>query len=334
MRADQLVPFGRTGLAVSRLGLGAAWLGNLYQEVTDVDADDVVARSFQLGLRLIDTAPYYGLGLAERRVGRALAGRSRDEFVLSTKVGRMLRARTPTDPPLEHQGGPLFPGAPDLHTYFDFSYDATLRSVEDSLLRLGVDRLDIALVHDPDDHFSDALSGALPALLRLRDEGVVRAVGVGMNQPEMLTEFALRADVDCLLIAGHYTLLDQAAHAALLPICADRGIALMVGGVFNTGFLAAPAEGAIYNYLPASQEITHRAHQISVLCERHGTTLRAAALAFPFGHPAVTCALVGVRSSEELQQDVELLAAAPPADFWLELRQQRLLPPEIPLPGR
>jgi D-threo-aldose 1-dehydrogenase len=331
--ADQVVPFGRTDVTVSRLGLGTAWLGNLYQEVGDADADDVVARSFQLGLRLIDTAPYYGLGLAERRLGRALAGRSRDDFVLSTKVGRMLRARTPTDPPLVHEGGPLFPGAPDLHTYFDFSYDATLRSVEDSLARLGVDRLDITLVHDPDDHFTDAMSGALPALLRLRDEGVVRAVGVGMNQPEMLTEFARRSDVDCLLIAGHYTLLDQTAHAALLPVCADRGIALLVGGVFNTGFLAAPAERAIYNYLPAPQEITHRASQISLVCQRHGTTLRAAALAFPFGHPAVTCALIGVRTSDELQQDAELLAAPPPADFWQDLRLQRLLPPEVPVPG-
>jgi D-threo-aldose 1-dehydrogenase len=154
-----------------------------------------------------------------------------------------------------------------------------------------------------------------------------------MSQPEMLTEFALLADVDCLLIAGHYTLLDQAAHATLSPVCADRGIALMVGGAFNTGFLAAPAEGAIYHYLAASREITHRANRISVLCERHGTTLRAAALAFPFGHPAVTCALVGVRTSEELQEDAELFTAPPPAEFWLELRQQRLLPPEIPLPG-
>ncbi len=333
MLPDEPVRLGRSGLTVSRLGLGTAWLGNLYRAVDDATAAQVVETSFDLGVRLVDTAPFYGLGLAEQRVGRALGGRPRGSFVLSTKVGRMLRPRRRDDPELLDRGRPLFVDAPTRHPYFDFSYDAALRSVDDSLTRLGLDRLDIALIHDPDDHFDEALDGAYRALTRLRDEGIVRAVGVGMNQPEMLVRFAHEGDFDCFLLAGHYTLLDQTGLTGLLPVCAERNIAVIIGGVFNTGFLAAPAPGAIYNYVPAPPGIVERAGRIEAVCRRHGVPLKAAALAFPFGHPAVASVLTGVSSAAELRENAALLRTTIDGALWEELRGEKLLPADAPTPG-
>jgi D-threo-aldose 1-dehydrogenase len=302
------VALGRAGLEATRLGLGTAPLGGLFERVRDEDGHAVVRRAWELGLRLFDTAPLYGSGLAEQRLGRVLRECPRDEYVLSTKVGRLLREGTPP------QG--IFEGAPPLGPVFDFGYDATLRSLDESLERLGLGRVDVALIHDPDDHYAQAMEGAYPALDRLRAEGVVGAIGVGMNQTELLCRFARDGDFDCFLVAGRYTLLDRTAAEDLLPLCLDRGIAVLAGGVFNSGVLAS---GATYDYAPAPRDVLERAADLRATCARYGVPLEAAALQFPLRHPAVTCVLVGCRSSRELEQDFRLFELELPAELWEEL---------------
>jgi D-threo-aldose 1-dehydrogenase len=289
-------------IELGELGLGTAPLAGLYEEVDAETAHAVVDRAWELGVRFFDTAPFYGSGLAERRLGEALRSRPRDEFVLSTKVGRLLRP-----------GESGWHGAPKLKAYFDFSYDGVLRSLEASLERLGVDRVDVALVHDPDRHHDEAIAGAFPALERLRDEGVVRAIGAGMNQTEMLCRFAREADPDCFLVAGRYTLLDRSAADELLPLCVDRGIAVIAGGVFNSGVLAG---GDTYDYAPASPEVVARARGLDEACARLGVPLAAAAVQFPGRHPAVASVLVGCASPAEVEEDVRLSKLEVPEALW------------------
>jgi D-threo-aldose 1-dehydrogenase len=308
MKARDRVALGSRGVEATRLGLGTAPLAGLYEALTDDDADVVVRRALELGLRLFDTAPLYGSGLAEERLGRALRERPRDDFVLSTKVGRLLLPGLPPDR--------VFAGAPPLGPVFDFGYDATLRSLDESLERLGLERVDVALIHDPDDHYADAMDGAYRALERLRSEGVVGAIGVGMNQSELLCRFARDGDFDCFLVAGRYTLLDRSAAEQLLPLCLERGIAVLAGGVFNSGVLAS---GATYDYAPAPRDVLERAADLRATCARYGVPLEAAALQFPLRHPAVTCVLVGCRSSRELEQDFRLFELELPAELWDEL---------------
>jgi D-threo-aldose 1-dehydrogenase len=307
MRAADRVALRRTGLQATRLGLGTAPLGGLYEPVEDGAANAVVRRAWDLGLRFFDTAPLYGSGLAEQRVGGGLLDRTRAEFVLSTKVGRLLRPGRPDA---------NFAGAPPLGPVFDFGYEATLRSLDESLERLGLDRVDVALIHDPDDHYVEAMDGAYPALERLRGEGVVGAIGVGMNQSELLCRFARDGDFDCFLLAGRYTLLDRSAADDLLPLCLERGIAVLAGGVFNSGILAS---GTTYDYAPASHDVVERARRLRVTCARHGAPLEAAAMQFPLRHPAVACVLVGCRSPEELEDDVQMFELELPAALWEEL---------------
>jgi D-threo-aldose 1-dehydrogenase len=315
------VRLGRSGLTVTRLGLGCAPIGGLYEPVSDADAHAVVERAWQLGLRLFDTAPLYGSGLSERRLGPALQSRPRDELVLSTKVGRRLRAN----------GKPavMFAGALPLEPVFDFSYDGVLRSLDESLERLGLDRVDVVHIHDPDDHFEQARTGAYPALERLRDEGVVQAIGVGMNQSELLTRFARETDVDCLLLAGRYTLLDTDALAELLPLCLERGIAVIAGGVFNSGVLAGDVH---YDYAPAQPGVLARVRRLADVCARWEIPLTAAAVQFPLGHPAIACVLVGCRTAAEMEEDVALFELDLPAGLWEELRAEGLLPADAPVP--
>jgi D-threo-aldose 1-dehydrogenase len=289
-------------IEVGGLGLGTAPLGGLYEAVDDETAHAVVDRAWELGVRYFDTAPLYGSGLAERRLGEALCGRPRDEFVLSTKVGRLLRP-----------GDSGWHGAPQLEAYFDFSHDAVLRSLEQSLDRLGLDRVDIALVHDPDDYYDEAIAGAFPALARLRDEGVVRAIGAGMNQTEMLCRFAREADPDCFLVAGRYTLLDRSAADELLPLCEERGIAVIAGGVFNSGVLAG---GDMYDYAPAAPQILARARELGETCARFGTPLAAAAVQFPGRNPSVESVLVGCSSPAQVEEDVRLSTLEVPDALW------------------
>jgi D-threo-aldose 1-dehydrogenase len=317
---------------LTELSLGCAQLGNLYQAIPDAQARATADAAWNAGIRYFDTAPHYGLGLSERRLGEALAGRPRDQYVLSTKVGRLLEPLPASKKPLDGEGFDV----PATHRrVWDFSRDGVLRSLEESLGRLGLDRVDIVYLHDPDDHYHDALRHAYPALEELRGQGVVTAIGAGMNQTQMLTDFARDTDMDLLMLAGRYSLLEQPALDTLLPLCEQRGIALVAAGVFNSGLLARrrPAPDAKYNYAGAPPELVRRAVRIAEICERHGSSLPAAALAFPLGHPAVVSVCVGARSPEQVKRNAELLLAQPPADLWTELKAAGLLRPDAPVPG-
>ena len=304
---------GSRRVEVTRVGLGCAPIGNLFCAVTDADAAATVDAAWDAGIRLFDTAPLYGQGLSEQRLGRALACHARDSYILASKVGRLLRVPTGTAP------STIFAGAPPLVPTPAFSRDDVFRSIEESLGRLSMDRLDIVHVHDPDDHEAEALDGAFPALIQLRDEGVIRVVGCGMNQVEMLDRFVQRVDLDCVLVAGRYTLLDRVAAEKLLPRCLERGVGVIIGGVFNSGVLIDPDLNQTYDYAPATQPIIERARAMHAACERHGVRLAAAAIQFALGHPAVSAVVVGARSAAELRADVDDTRVAIPEPLWDEL---------------
>ncbi|MGW2619712.1 aldo/keto reductase [Streptomyces sp. NPDC001500] len=318
---------GRSGVQVSALGLGAAPLGNLFSEITDEQAHDTVTAAWQRGVRYFDTAPHYGLGLSERRLGAALRAFPRAQYTVSTKVGRRLE---PVDPP---HGDDLADGfaVPAAHRrVWDFSADGVRRSLEASLERLGLDRVDVVYLHDPDDHAEQAFREGYPALERLRSEGVVGAIGAGMNQAEMLTRFVRDTDVDVVLCAGRYTLLDQRARAELLPAALGRGVSVVVGGAFNSGLLADPRPGATYDYARAPVDLLETALRMKEVADRHDVPLRAVALAFCAAHPAVASVLVGARSAAEAADCAEQFAVPVPAALWEELRENGLLPAEEP----
>lgn len=299
-------------MEVSRLGLGCAALGNLYEVVAAADAFGAVHAAYEAGVRWFDTAPLYGHGLSEVRLGEALAALPRDEVVLCSKVGRLLV------PAAQRRPDTIFRDVPAVDPVFDFGRDGVLRSIDESLQRLGVDRLDVVHVHDPDQHESQALESAFPALLELRDQGVIGRVGCGMNQVEMLRRFVQRVDLDCILLAGRWTLLDRTG-AELLHECADRGVHVVLGGVFNSGVLADPRPGRTFDYLPAGEEVLRRAQRMEALCVEAGVPLAAAALQFVGRHPAVGTVLVGARSAAEVQADVAHLALRIPDDLWAAL---------------
>jgi len=301
-------------------------LAGLFEAVPDEQALAVIERSWVAGIRFYDTAPLYGYGLAEMRVGKVLRHKPREEFTLASKVGRLLRADAPPEP------GQAYVGTPQVNPVFDFSYDGVMRSVEESLERLGMERIDILHIHDPDDHYDAALDGAYRALDRLRTDGVIGAVGAGMNQAEMLTRFAREANFDCFLLAGRYTLLDQVALKELLPVCLDRGVAIIAGGVYNSGILADPKPGSHYNYEAAPADLIDRAQRIAAVCARHGVPLKAAAIQFPLGHPAVTCVVVGCRSRPQLDESIAMFELTIPAAMWQELKHEGLLAPDVPTP--
>jgi D-threo-aldose 1-dehydrogenase len=317
-------------VAVSEISLGCAPLGNLHHEVSDAESTATVDAAWELGVRYFDTAPHYGLGLSERRLGSALASRPRHAFVLSSKVGRLLE-------PVQVAEGWDDQGfvVPATHRrVWDFSRDGIRRSLEGSLERLGLDRLDIVFLHDPDDHWSDVLATGYPALDELRAEGVVTAVGAGMNQAAMLADLVRETDVDLVMLAGRYTLLEQGALDDLLPLCEERRVAIVAAGVFNSGLLARarPPDGARYDYEDAPPELVERARAIARVCERHGTTLPAAALAFPLAHPAVVSVCVGARSAEQMRRNVALQREAISSDLWSELKTEGLLREDAPTP--
>jgi D-threo-aldose 1-dehydrogenase len=307
-------PLGRRGPAVTALGLGCAPIGNLFATVSDDDARATVDAAWDAGIRYFDTAPLYGHGASERRLGRALRTRSRHDYILSTKVGRVLR------PAGSKRSATIFADVGDLEPQFDFSRDGILRSLEDSLERLATDRIDIALVHDPDDHEDEALLHAFPTLLRLRDEGVVAAVGCGMNQAAMLERFVARIDVDCVLLAGRYSLLDRTG-TELLAQCATRSVGVIIGGVFNTGMLIDPDAHPTYDYAAAPPAMLERARHLRAVCEAQGIALGAAALQFAMRHPAVTTVLVGARSRAEVDLDVGYAAPAIDDDVFAQLNR-------------
>jgi D-threo-aldose 1-dehydrogenase len=314
---------GRSPVLVSELSFGGAPIGGLYTEVSDDEARAAIDAAWDGGIRTFDTAPHYGLGLSERRLGDALRHRPREQYVISTKVGRILdpagtaaggRDTVPLDTvPLDPEG---FAAPARSVRRWDFSADGVRRSLEASLDRLGLDRVDIALIHDPDDHGEQAFREAYPALERLRGEGMVRAIGAGMNQSAMLTRFVTETDVDVVLIAGRYTLLDRSAADTLLPAALGRGVSVLAGGVFNSGLLAAPGPGSTYDYQAAPPELVSRARQAEETCARFGVPLRAAAARFPLTHPAIVSVLIGARSAAEITDAIRLRATSIPGALW------------------
>jgi D-threo-aldose 1-dehydrogenase len=330
---------GRTGLKVTRLGLGAASIGGLFEAVSDADAVATIEHAWDIGIRLFDMAPLYGYGNAERRMGMALAGRLRDDFVLSTKVGRLVRPTAEIAPGADidrqrfgDRDDAFYVGTGPVRIVFDYSADGVRRSIEESLERLGLDRIDVALIHDPDDHWQAAIDEAYPALHRLREEGVIRAIGAGMNQSAMLARFAREGDFDVFLVAGRYTLLDQEALPELLPLCVERGIGVFVGGVMNSGVLANPRAGSRFNYTPAPAEVVERARRLAEVCERHAVPLRAAAIQFPLAHPAVRSLIAGVRRIDHLDEYPALMRRSIPDDLWADLRSEGLIAADAPVP--
>jgi D-threo-aldose 1-dehydrogenase len=314
---------GRSGVTVTALSLGTAPLGNLYTPVAEAEAAGVIGDAFAIGIGYFDTAPHYGVGLAEERLGRTLAGRERSTFTLSTKVGRLLRPLRPGEAP-EHQG---YAGGPARAREWDFSAAGIRASLEASLTRLGVDRVDVALLHDPDDpaHEREVYEAGYDALASLRAQGVVGAIGAGMNQAQMLARFVRDFDLDVVLCAGRYTLLDQSALAQLLPECARRGTSVVVGGVYNSGLLADPRPGATYDYLPVGAEPLRRAEALAALCAGYGVPLKAAALQFPLRQPTVASVLMGCRSPAEVRENAAAFEHPIPDGLWGALARSGLV---------
>ncbi|MEV6970291.1 aldo/keto reductase [Hamadaea sp. NPDC051192] len=303
------VELGRTGLTVTRLGLGLAPIGGLYADVSEHQARQTVDRAWDRGVRLFDTAPFYGYGRSELRSGEAL--RDRDGHVLSTKVGRVLERQDAGDTDSD-----VWVGVdPAVRPVFDFSAAGVRRSFEDSLRRLGRDRVDVVHLHDPDDHLEQAVAEAYPELVRLRDEGLITAIGAGANSVDVLAYLVERIDLDVVLMAGRYTLLDRSG-TDLLDRAADRGVAVVAAGVFNSGILADPRPGSTFDYAAADEELLNRALRLKQLAEEHGVPLRAAAVQFPLRHPAVAAVLVGLRSPEEVDDAADMIEAAVPDELW------------------
>lgn len=303
---------GNSTVDVTELSFGGAGIGNLYSTVDPVEAQAAVDAAWESGIRYFDTAPHYGLGLSESRLGHALRDRPREEYVVSTKVGRLLERGPGTGDDLPN--GFAVPAT--HHRVWDFSADGVRRSIEDSLVRLGLEHIDIVYLHDPDDHADEAFHHAYPALERLRSEGVLGAIGAGMNQTRMLTRFLRDTDVDLVLCAGRCNLLDRSAFTELLPEAASRGKGVVVGGVFSSGLLADPRPGAMHNYSAVPADVLDRTLRMQDAAAAHGVPLRAAALQFPFRHPAVASVLVGVRSAAEMRDDAEMLRLPVPEELW------------------
>jgi D-threo-aldose 1-dehydrogenase len=315
-RHTDVATLGPSGVPVTRLGLGTAAIGGLFTPVGEEQAAGTLDAAWAAGTRYFDTAPHYGSGLAERRLGAFLRDRPRGEVTVSTKVGRLL---VPGDGSADPDG---FRGDPSLVRRRDYTAEGVYRSVADSLERTGLDRFDVLLIHDPDEYWTEAVSGAYPALDRLRAEGAVRAIGAGMNQTAMLSRFVRETDVDCVLVAGRYSLLDRSAADDLLRVCQDRGVGVLVGGVFNSGVLADPHPRATFDYAPVTGPVLERAQRLRDLCAAHRVPLTAAALQFALRHPAVTGILVGARTADEVTTNNRLLQLPIPSALWADLEAE------------
>ncbi|KPL50941.1 pyridoxal 4-dehydrogenase [Prosthecomicrobium hirschii] len=341
MRTRRFDRIGNGGLTFTELGLGTAPFGNLYKAITEAEADAVLEAAWTSGVRYIDTAPQYGYGLSETRLNRFLRGVKRDDYVISTKVGRLLKAC----PPAERSGQGKFFDTPSRREVFDYSYDGVMRSFEASLERLGLDRVDILFAHDLDvfTHGSQAalderleafMRSGYYALLSLRDQGAIRAFGAGVNEWQSCETMARRGDFDLFLLAGRYTLLEQQALDSFLPLCEARGIGIVLGGPYNSGLLATgPRPGAFYNYNPAPAEILDRTGRLQAVCQRHGVRLIEAALRFPLAHPAVVSVIPGGQSAAEVRGNLDILGATIPDALWADLKREGLLAPNAPVPG-
>ncbi|MFD8726248.1 aldo/keto reductase [Streptomyces sp. NPDC059629] len=316
-----------TSVSLTELGFGASVIGNLYRVTPVDDATAAIDAAWDAGIRYFDTAPHYGLGLSERRLGAALRDRPRDEYVISSKVGRLL---VPNEEPrgVDAEG---FVVRDDLRRQWDFSRDGVLRSIEDTLQRTGLDRLDIVYLHDPDDHWRQAAEEAMPTLAELRDQGVIGAIGAGMNQSAMLARFLRETAADVVMLAGRYTLLDQSALDDVLPAARDLGKSVVAVGVFNSGLLSRdrPAEGMKYDYQDAPPALVARARAIAEVCAEHGTSLPAAAIAFPYTHPSIINVTLGMRTPQQVGRNVELHDQHVPDGLWDDLSAQGLIRSDV-----
>jgi D-threo-aldose 1-dehydrogenase len=317
---------------MTSLGFGGAVIGGLHRWVDEDTALGALNTAWDKGIRYYDTAPHYGLGLSERRIGKALATRPRDEYIVSTKVGRILIPSPESAGQRDNEG---FDVPADYRREWDFSGDGVRSSLESSLDRLGLDRVDIVFMHDPDYHWEQAVGEAYPALHELRAQGVVKSIGAGMNQWEMLERFVRETEVDTHMLAGRYTLLEQTALDSFLPLCVERKVSIMAAGVFNSGLLAVdrpPAE-ARYNYEAAPSELHARALRIAEVCARHSVSLPQAAMAFVAAHPAVSSVVLGARDAAQVSRNAELFARPTPAELWSDLVESGLLRPDAPVPA-
>ncbi len=318
-RYSEKVKLKRSDLEVTRLSLGTAPLGGLFASVSDKDGDELLNGALDLGINYFDTAPQYGHGVAETRVGRVLQ-KAKVPFVVETKVGRVLKHVEGVEPEK------WFPDAPrDIVPIYDYSKDGIKRSFDESLERLGLPHIDIVLMHDAEDYIPDAINSAFPVLADLRSQGLIKAIGLGMNYVEPALQIMKNTDLDIALIAGRYTLLDQIAQEELFPYALEHNIDISMGGVLNSGVLANPVEGATYNYLPASDEIIAQAKKICDFLSERNVPLIAAALQFPLRHPAVTSVLTGPRTLAELQSNAKDFDMQLPADIWSELEDANLI---------
>ena len=306
--------------------MGTSPFGNLFRETTDEDTAAAVDAAWDGGVRYFDTAPHYGLGLGEKRLGAGLRDRPRDEYVISTKVGRLLVPTPEIAGQLDDDG---FVVPAEYRRQWDFSRDGILRSVEESLERLGLDRVDVLYLHDPDEHWDAASTTGISTLIELRDQGVVKAIGAGMNQSAMLARFVAECDVDLMMLAGRYTLLDQSAQDDLLPLALERGVGIVAAGVYNSGLLsrAVVPDDAHYDYQAAPRELVERARAIATVCERHGVTLPDVAVQFPLRHPAVVNAVLGARNEGQALGGLERYEVSIPDDLWAELDESGYIRP-------
>jgi D-threo-aldose 1-dehydrogenase len=337
MQPQEKNKFGRSDLEVSAFGFGTAPVGNIFEEIDEKTSDEMFQVAWDSGVRFYDTAPMYGHGLSEYRTGYSLRWKNRSDFILSSKVGRLLHPARKEDinyAPWTNAGR--------FEVEFNYSYDATMRSVDDSLQRMGLESIDILYIHDIDkftrgdeqpEVFETAMNGAWRALSKLRDERVVKAIGVGVNEWEVCQDALEQRDFDCFLLAGRYTLLEQEALDTFLPLCEQRNASVVVGGGFNSGILATGAkDGAKYNYSPAPETIKRRVQAIESVCKEFQVPLPAAALQFVVAHPAVPTFMAGTRTVKQLKQNIAWFSHPIPSEFWTALKSKRLIREDAPTP--
>jgi D-threo-aldose 1-dehydrogenase len=333
---------GTTNLEVTELGLGGAPMGGFRATISDAEATKLTDAAYESGVRYFDTSPFYGYGRSELRMGAALREKPRHEYVLSTKIGRILHAMKPGEkPPADFRDN----GLPGFAPVFDYTYDGVMRSLEHSHLRLGLARIDIALIHDVDfwttrdravleERFKTVMDSGFKALGELRRAGVIGAIGVGINEADTSLRFIRAGNFDCMLLAGRYTLLEQGGLEVFLPECVERNVSVILGGPYNSGILTGGVKpGVTHDYVAAPAQLIEKAQKIEAVCQRHGVELGAAAMQFPLFHPAVCSVIPGALSVAEVKQNVSRMSAKIPADLWSELKREKLLDPGAPTPN-
>jgi len=334
---------GKTKLEVTTLGLGGAPMGGFRANISDAEAVGLTDVAYELGVRYFDTSPFYGYGRSELRMGAGLREKPRDDYVLSTKIGRIMHAMKPGEkPPADFREN----GLPGFAPVFDYTYDGVMRSLEHSYFRLGISRIDIALVHDVDfwtikdravldQRFKTVMDSGFKALDELRRAGVIGAIGVGINESDTSLRFIQAGDFDCMLLAGRYTLLEQGGLEAFLPECVKRGVSVILGGPYNSGILTGGVtDNTTHDYVQAPAHLIEKARKIEAVCKRHGVELGAAAMQFPLFHPALCAVIPGALAAREVKQNVERLSVKIPTELWSELKREKLLDPSAPTPER